>query len=309
MWDAGVYRSGHRHLQLRVALLKMFLLLVGWVFPMQVSNRQKLYHWIDVLGKWSLLDTYVMALMQVAFNFNIFLASGGLRITVYTIPRFGFVCFLFATCASLLAGHWGSFLHRLAASPVPRIPSDGPGVGHEPSLPHRRHRRTTATTTAAVATTAVTTGVPSGDTPGRHYHCRQRQGLEASSASATEASTILSPTRIRSSRAPSTTRRQLMVAVVVVVVVVARKHSHQPAKQSPVSLLPSSPRMRNESAQRRRRRRSSTSSSSTTSRPGDGRGGDLLRGGDGARRSGRCAWGAGAAPCRRCSWRRSWRWS
>ena len=175
MWDAGVYP-----LAAAIAIfscgwpyLKMFLLLVGWVFPMQVSNRQKLYHWIDVLGKWSLLDTYVMALMQVAFNFNIFLASGGLRITVYTIPRFGFVCFLFATCASLLAGHWGSFLHRLAASPVPRIPSDGP---RESVMNHRFHIddtvTTTATTTAAAAaaaaaaaTTAVTTtGVPAPGT-------------------------------------------------------------------------------------------------------------------------------------------------
>ena len=128
MWDAGVYP-----LAAAIAIfscgwpyLKMALLLVAWVMPLQVGRREKLLHWIDVLGKWSLLDTYVMALMQVAFNFNIFLASGELRLTVYTTPRFGFVSFLFATALSLFAGHCGSFLHRLAASPLSRIPSAGP---------------------------------------------------------------------------------------------------------------------------------------------------------------------------------------
>jgi uncharacterized paraquat-inducible protein A len=73
MWDAGVYP-----LSVLIALLsggwpylKLLLIGVCWVCPLRVRRRETILQWLDALGKWSLLDSYVMVAMMVAFNFKV----------------------------------------------------------------------------------------------------------------------------------------------------------------------------------------------------------------------------------------------
>jgi hypothetical protein len=133
---------------------------------------------LDALGKWSLLDSYVLVAMMVAFNFkvrgnfnfNVSLHARGtpiswllvglvpprnqhyrsislllaghqiylgpdhsglpggeaIRVTIFTVPGYGFYAFMLATMVSLAVGHAATFFHRFAASPVARVPAGGP---------------------------------------------------------------------------------------------------------------------------------------------------------------------------------------
>ena len=48
-----------------------------------------------------------------------------IRVTIFTVPGYGFYTFKFGTMLSLVLGHAATFLHRFAASPVARIPAGG----------------------------------------------------------------------------------------------------------------------------------------------------------------------------------------
>lgn len=74
MWTAGIYP-----LSILILLfsgvwpyLKLVLLLVCWVTPLQYLGfkyRERILIVLDTLGKYSLLDSYVMVMMIVAFRF------------------------------------------------------------------------------------------------------------------------------------------------------------------------------------------------------------------------------------------------
>jgi len=133
-WEAKVY-----FLSILVALLsgavpylKLLLIIICWIAPMKRGWRQFVFNWVDALGKWSLLDSYVLVAMMVAFNFKIFLGpthtghDEPIKITVYTKPEYGFYSFLIATMCSMALGHAATFFHRYDSSPVERIPAGGP---------------------------------------------------------------------------------------------------------------------------------------------------------------------------------------
>ena len=66
---------------------------------------------LDALGKYSLVDNYVLILFVVAFRFQLGITDN-LGIDVYVTPVYGFFSFLFATCLSLVLGHAILFFHR-----------------------------------------------------------------------------------------------------------------------------------------------------------------------------------------------------
>jgi len=123
MWQAHVYV-----LAVLVALCsgvwpytKLMLLGVCWFYT--PPRRGQILEWIDVLGKWALVDTFVMTLMLVAFHFDVTVgdATGDpraaslvdavtVRVFVEALPSF-FV-YVLASCLSLVLGHVTVARHR-----------------------------------------------------------------------------------------------------------------------------------------------------------------------------------------------------
>ena len=94
--------------------IKLFTMVILWFVPATEKMRGKLLHWLDVLGKWSLVDAYVLCLMAVAFGFNTDRTILGIEIHVdiSVRPGWGVYSFVIATMCSLLLSHHLTFLHR-----------------------------------------------------------------------------------------------------------------------------------------------------------------------------------------------------
>lgn len=131
MWVAGIWP-----LSLLVAgfsgawpYLKLVLMFASWLTPkrwLPIKYREYILMALDALGKWSLLDSYIMILMLVAFRFSIAFpihnpettsVTGPIVIDVIVDPLIGFIAFLVATIVSLILGHVIVALHRYAESP------------------------------------------------------------------------------------------------------------------------------------------------------------------------------------------------
>jgi len=122
MWRAGVYM-----LMLLIwfcsgvwPYVKLILMLVCWITStrrLPPIKREKILYLLDALGKFSLIDTYVLVLMMVAFRYHLEVAGTG-ALDVYVTPKFGFYSFLVATIVSLVSGHAILFLHRRSTLPV-----------------------------------------------------------------------------------------------------------------------------------------------------------------------------------------------
>jgi hypothetical protein len=75
-WQAKVY-----FLSLLVAILsgawpyaKLLMMMSAWVLPstiLSIKRREKMLIMLDALGKWSLVDTFIMVMFQIAFHFVI----------------------------------------------------------------------------------------------------------------------------------------------------------------------------------------------------------------------------------------------
>ena len=78
---------------------------------------------LDALGKFSLVDTYVLVLMVVAFRYHLDL-EGGVTVDVYVAPQFGFYGFLVGTVLSLVLSHTLVFYHRSAEVVLPPGPCE-----------------------------------------------------------------------------------------------------------------------------------------------------------------------------------------
>ena len=122
MWRAGVYL-----LMLLIwfcsgvwPYVKLILMLMCWMTStrrLPPIRRERILYLLDSLGKWSLIDTYVMVLFLVAFRYSIELA-GTVALDVYVTPKFGFYSFLLATVMSLVSGHAILFVHRRSTLPI-----------------------------------------------------------------------------------------------------------------------------------------------------------------------------------------------
>lgn len=119
MWEAKVYT-----LSILIAVfsggwpyLKLFLMLVAWCTPALVlppQKREQLLCYLDALGKWSLVDAYVLVLMMVAFRFHLAMTKGDNKaiIDVIVIPHWGIYGFMLATMISLAMSHIILAFHR-----------------------------------------------------------------------------------------------------------------------------------------------------------------------------------------------------
>jgi hypothetical protein len=108
--------------------VKLLAMLGCWLMPVRKESRQAVLRWLDALGKWSLVDVFVMVLFMVAFEFDLSVAEqapqvvkdafdefgGSARLLVYVQPEWGFYVFVFATLGSLVLGHIMTMVHRRA---------------------------------------------------------------------------------------------------------------------------------------------------------------------------------------------------
>ena len=99
--------------------IKLVLMMVSWVAStrrLPPIKREKILYYLDSLGKFSLIDAYVLVLMMVAFRYELEVEGVG-ALNVYVTPKYGFYSFLFATIVSLIIGHCMLFLHRRTMLP------------------------------------------------------------------------------------------------------------------------------------------------------------------------------------------------
>eukprot|EP00405_Crypthecodinium_cohnii_P056348 CAMPEP_0206629264 /NCGR_PEP_ID=MMETSP0325_2-20121206/66949_1 /ASSEMBLY_ACC=CAM_ASM_000347 /TAXON_ID=2866 /ORGANISM="Crypthecodinium cohnii, Strain Seligo" /LENGTH=481 /DNA_ID=CAMNT_0054154049 /DNA_START=63 /DNA_END=1506 /DNA_ORIENTATION=+ len=124
MWHGGVYP-----LAILILLfsgvwpyLKLILMLVCWFSPrstLSLEARKKFLEFLDMYGKWSMVDTFVMVIFMVAFRFDLsgmgatspFVAAlfeefgEDARLVIYVEASLGFHLFLLATVVSLALSH------------------------------------------------------------------------------------------------------------------------------------------------------------------------------------------------------------
>jgi hypothetical protein len=87
-------------------------MLYSWMRPSSDQHDQeRRLLTLDAMGKYSLVDNYVLILFVVAFRFHLGI-SDNLSIDAYVTPVYGFFSFLFATCLSLVLGHTVLYFHR-----------------------------------------------------------------------------------------------------------------------------------------------------------------------------------------------------
>eukprot|EP00596_Hydrurales_sp_CCMP1899_P009730 CAMPEP_0119040798 /NCGR_PEP_ID=MMETSP1177-20130426/10836_1 /TAXON_ID=2985 /ORGANISM="Ochromonas sp, Strain CCMP1899" /LENGTH=1435 /DNA_ID=CAMNT_0007006205 /DNA_START=495 /DNA_END=4805 /DNA_ORIENTATION=+ len=121
MWEAQVYP-----LAILVAFLsglwpyiKLLNMACCWILPaspplagpsISLNSRIWILRTIEMLGKWGLLDFYVMVLMMCAFHLNLLLSVTNTQVPkalveVLVQPNFGFFSFLLATMLSHILSH------------------------------------------------------------------------------------------------------------------------------------------------------------------------------------------------------------
>ena len=81
-----------------------------------VDNRETLLIVLDALGKWSLIDFFVMVLFSNAFYIQMWVGDQVL-VDVICVPRWGFYSFVFATMMSLVCSHILLGCHRYIVEP------------------------------------------------------------------------------------------------------------------------------------------------------------------------------------------------
>eukprot|EP01119_Soliformovum_irregulare_P012739 TRINITY_DN3330_c0_g1_i1.p1 TRINITY_DN3330_c0_g1~~TRINITY_DN3330_c0_g1_i1.p1 ORF type:complete len:1040 (-),score=250.66 TRINITY_DN3330_c0_g1_i1:70-3189(-) len=134
MWDAKVYA-----LAILIGVfsgawpyIKLLMMLLSWILPTKListKRRETLLMILDALGKWSLVDSFVMVLMMVAFRFHVVYPLNSQEgypdpiIDVFVRPDYGFYGFLFATAISLVLTHIILALHHRATTIVYRSPT------------------------------------------------------------------------------------------------------------------------------------------------------------------------------------------
>ena len=105
--------------------LKTVCTLGAWLLPprwLSLSSRGSMLLWLDALGKWSMLDIFVMVITLAAFRHtlllpervavvlpNQFLAAG-----IAINPNWGLYANTLAQVMTQLISHWVIYLHRAA---------------------------------------------------------------------------------------------------------------------------------------------------------------------------------------------------
>lgn len=127
MWKAGTYA-----LSILVACMsciwpysKLILMLIVWMIPSTIlkkKHRDRILRILDVLGKWSLLDSFFMILMVVGFHFVIHFPIVDLSeitkenlLYVWVMPVYGFTGLIVGTIYSLALSHIICYIDQYAS--------------------------------------------------------------------------------------------------------------------------------------------------------------------------------------------------
>lgn len=99
--------------------LKLIMSLYAWTAPFNrkssdvnvtLAKREKMLFWLDVLGKWSFVDVFVLIIMMVIFRSTI--DQGYLIIDIWILPKWGFFGFMLASVLSIFGTHVILHSHR-----------------------------------------------------------------------------------------------------------------------------------------------------------------------------------------------------
>ena len=93
--------------------IKLAALLVIWFVRLPAEKRQELLHWLGILGKWSMLDVFVVAILIVLVK---------LGPLAKVEPRVGVYVFAAAILFSMLTT---MYIDRLGRSAQPEASSTG----------------------------------------------------------------------------------------------------------------------------------------------------------------------------------------
>ena len=113
-----------------VPYVKLLLMLYAWCAPhgyLHPKGRERLLVILEAVGKYALVDAFVLVIMLVAFRYDaaLYLGDYEVDIDVYVNPQSGFYCFLIATISSIVLGHVVLFFHRHTCK-TSELPDTGP---------------------------------------------------------------------------------------------------------------------------------------------------------------------------------------
>ena len=116
MWKAGAYP-----LSILIFLMsclwpytKLAMMIIAWICPGSIikpSRRESLFRFLDAVGKWSLMDSYVMIIMVVAFHFEIAFpimsdkVEEPFTVDLFVYPAYAIFTLILGTLYSLLLSH------------------------------------------------------------------------------------------------------------------------------------------------------------------------------------------------------------
>lgn len=126
MWNAKVYA-----LSLLITIfsgawpyIKLILMIICWILPTKILSfgvREKILRFLDAMGKWSLIDGFILVFMMIIFNIVVNIPpQNDVAITVKTFvrPQMGFHAFILATICSFIMSHLILLFHRKTSSIV-----------------------------------------------------------------------------------------------------------------------------------------------------------------------------------------------
>lgn len=126
MWEAGATA-----LAVMIALFsglwpytKLLFTLLIWLAPLKwigSKRRGKILHWLDVLGKWSMVDVFVLLMTLASFRISVespdltFLPSGLYSIHMLVVPLWGLYANMLAQVVAQITSHIVIHYHRKTA--------------------------------------------------------------------------------------------------------------------------------------------------------------------------------------------------
>lgn len=122
--------------------MKLLLMAMLWCAPpsiLSVKDRGRYFHLLDVFGKWSLLDLFVLVQSMVGFFVRIahpdllILPENFYHINLIVTPAYGLYSFCLAVIVSLLLSHAQVVYHRNAATEVGSARSNSINSGEDES--------------------------------------------------------------------------------------------------------------------------------------------------------------------------------
>jgi len=144
IWNAG----GH---ELAIIILvfsgiwpytKQLMTLAVWFLPtdrLSVSKRESILLWLDRLGKWSMIDIFVLVVSIAAFRVSVispsllFLPEEFYSVELLVVPLWGLYANMIAQLISQVSSHFIIYYHRLAVSNAKAERGIYHSVAHSPN--------------------------------------------------------------------------------------------------------------------------------------------------------------------------------